>query len=164
MAQVQKQAKDFLVGAAIGGLLGTAAALLVAPKSGKKMREDLNEICNLYCDKSVDWSEKAKNTFNGFKHWFQPEEESDNTVRDLLVGGVTGGILGAITGLLLAPKAGSKIRQDLSDRYQEFVERSGEIANELGKRGGEAKNKVNEIMEWAALGLRLWEGVKKGRR
>ena len=31
--------KEFIVGAAIGSLLGSVAALLIAPKSGKKLRE-----------------------------------------------------------------------------------------------------------------------------
>lgn len=34
--------KDFLLGALIGGLVGAASALLLAPKTGKELREDLN--------------------------------------------------------------------------------------------------------------------------
>lgn len=34
--------KDFIIGALIGGIVGAASALLLAPKSGKELREDLN--------------------------------------------------------------------------------------------------------------------------
>ncbi|MEK1828368.1 YtxH domain-containing protein [Priestia megaterium] len=35
--------KGFLVGTVIGGVVGAATALLLAPKSGKEFRSDLNE-------------------------------------------------------------------------------------------------------------------------
>lgn len=34
--------KDFMIGAIIGGIVGGATALLLAPKSGKELRSDLN--------------------------------------------------------------------------------------------------------------------------
>ena len=34
--------KDFLIGALVGGIVGAVTALLLAPKSGKEMRSDLN--------------------------------------------------------------------------------------------------------------------------
>ncbi|MGM9927101.1 MAG: YtxH domain-containing protein [Bacillus sp. (in: firmicutes)] len=35
--------KDFMIGALIGGITGALAALLLAPKSGRELRQDLNE-------------------------------------------------------------------------------------------------------------------------
>ncbi|MEN8701338.1 YtxH domain-containing protein [Bacillus infantis] len=35
--------KDFLIGALVGGMVGAAAALFLAPKTGKELRTDLNE-------------------------------------------------------------------------------------------------------------------------
>jgi len=37
----QSQAKDFLIGALVGGIIGSLTALLLAPKSGKELRQDL---------------------------------------------------------------------------------------------------------------------------
>lgn len=37
-----KSSKSFIVGAIVGGIVGAVTALLLAPKSGKEMREDLN--------------------------------------------------------------------------------------------------------------------------
>jgi gas vesicle protein len=35
--------KDFLLGTMIGGLVGAATALLLAPKSGRELRSDIND-------------------------------------------------------------------------------------------------------------------------
>lgn len=35
--------KDFMIGALIGGIVGAATALFLAPKSGRELRSDLNE-------------------------------------------------------------------------------------------------------------------------
>ena len=45
----QNQSSDLLKGALLGALFGGAAALLLAPKSGKELREDLNDT---YCSLS----------------------------------------------------------------------------------------------------------------
>lgn len=50
--------KDFMIGALIGGMLGGAAALLLAPKSGKELRSDLNDGAKYISDKT----EKIKQT------------------------------------------------------------------------------------------------------
>lgn len=43
MANNQSTNKDFLLGTIIGGVVGAATALLLAPKAGKELRADLNE-------------------------------------------------------------------------------------------------------------------------
>jgi gas vesicle protein len=40
--QNNTNSKDFFVGAILGGIVGAAAALLLAPKSGRELRSDLN--------------------------------------------------------------------------------------------------------------------------
>lgn len=35
--------KDFMIGALIGGMIGAATALFMAPKTGKELRNDFNE-------------------------------------------------------------------------------------------------------------------------
>ncbi|MBD3110497.1 YtxH domain-containing protein [Bacillus sp. AGMB 02131] len=44
--------KDFMIGALIGGMLGAAAALLLAPKSGKELRNDINDGAKYISDKT----------------------------------------------------------------------------------------------------------------
>ena len=35
--------KDFIIGALVGGIIGAATALFVAPKAGKELRNDITE-------------------------------------------------------------------------------------------------------------------------
>lgn len=44
--------KDFIIGAVVGGIVGAAAALFLAPKSGKEFRGDLNDGAKLLSDKT----------------------------------------------------------------------------------------------------------------
>jgi gas vesicle protein len=39
----KNNSKDFIVGSLVGGLIGAATALFLAPKSGKEIREDLGQ-------------------------------------------------------------------------------------------------------------------------
>ncbi|UZJ80269.1 YtxH domain-containing protein [Fictibacillus sp. KU28468] len=52
--------KDFIIGALVGGIVGAASALLMAPKSGKELRNDINEQAGTIKDKSTEWSAMAK--------------------------------------------------------------------------------------------------------
>lgn len=219
MKNNQMHTKEFMIGAAVGSLLGSVAALLVAPKAGKKLRQ---ELCDTYCDlsertqdlakrgKSIaqsigshsnEWAGKARHAVDGAKKsvrgWMgqEEEEEEDNSGRDFLIGGIAGGVVGAALGLLLAPKAGEELRQeirdkydDVSDRTQAFAKSSQSKANEwldlarevvdhfteeAHEKGEElvdrAKGLINhqrihDVMDWAALGIRVWQRAKKAKR
>ncbi len=52
-------AKDFVIGTLIGGIVGAATALLLAPKSGKELRTDLNEQASTIREKSSQWKDTA---------------------------------------------------------------------------------------------------------
>jgi gas vesicle protein len=45
--------KDFLLGAVIGGLVGAATALFLAPKPGKELRNDLNQHADVLKEKGI---------------------------------------------------------------------------------------------------------------
>ncbi|MFC7373344.1 YtxH domain-containing protein [Fictibacillus iocasae] len=51
--------KDFIIGALVGGIVGAASALLLAPKTGKELRGDLNEQAILLKDKGNEFSQLA---------------------------------------------------------------------------------------------------------
>ena len=52
--------KDFVIGALVGGIVGAAAGLLLAPKSGKDLRSDVAVQAVNLKDKSADFSSTAK--------------------------------------------------------------------------------------------------------
>ena len=52
--------KDFIMGAVVGGIIGTAAGLLLAPKSGSELRDDVAVQALNLKDKSMELSTTAK--------------------------------------------------------------------------------------------------------
>lgn len=219
MKNNQMHTKEFIVGAAVGSLLGSVAALLIAPKAGKKLRQ---EICDTYCDlsertqdlakkgksmaqsigsRSNEWAGKARDAVDGAKKsvrgWIgqEEEEEEDNSARDFLIGGLAGGVVGAALGLLLAPKAGEELREELKDKFEDVNDRAQAFAkssqskanewldlarevvdhltDEAHEKGEEFVDKakglinhkrIHDVMDWAALGIRVWQRAKKSKR
>ena len=82
----------YLIGAAaLAGVLGTLTSLLI-PKKNKK------------------WTQQAKETAQAaIDHWHPQDHAS------WILGGAAGSLIGVTTALLLAPKSGSELRQDLLD-------------------------------------------------
>ncbi|WP_203361456.1 YtxH domain-containing protein [Bacillus sp. REN10] len=52
--------KDFLIGALIGGMVGAATALFLAPKSGKELRENINLQAGSLKERASDWTDMAR--------------------------------------------------------------------------------------------------------
>ncbi|RFU68744.1 YtxH domain-containing protein [Peribacillus saganii] len=52
--------KDFLIGALIGGIVGAAAALFMAPKSGRELRENINGLRQTAMEKGNGLAETAR--------------------------------------------------------------------------------------------------------
>lgn len=176
MRHHQGHTKEFVIGAVVGSLLGSVAALLAAPKAGKRLREDIHDVyCNISdttqdlakrgrciaktvgCQ-TCDWAEKAKSVVEGatntVKGWVSEEVEEEETMaKDLLIGGLIGGVLGVAAGLLLAPKPGDKLRKDLVDTYEDVSDRTQEMAHDVRKRGKAfaktARTKANKWMDIA---------------
>lgn len=48
-----------VVASIVGALAGAATALLLAPKSGNELREDLNKGVSQMKDKAIDWKDQA---------------------------------------------------------------------------------------------------------
>jgi gas vesicle protein len=58
--------KDFLIGTLIGGIVGAASALLMAPKSGKELRSDINNQAAVVKDRTVQIKDTALEKSNEF--------------------------------------------------------------------------------------------------
>lgn len=70
--------KDFVIGAFVGGIVGAAVGLLLAPKTGKDLRSDVaTQAVNLK-DKGIQLSEVAKEKTIRLTH--QIKEQSNQIV------------------------------------------------------------------------------------
>ena len=68
--------------------------------------------------------------------------------RDLLIGGLTGSVIGAVAGLM-APKAGSKLRQDLADTYEDVSDRTRSLGHKFNRRKNFISKNINtKAGEW----------------
>jgi gas vesicle protein len=99
--------------------------------------------------------------------------------KDLLTGAVVGGLLGAVTALLFAPKSGKELRSDIANQYHQvsektqkvagqITEKSKEVASGVGQKTQEIVRAVSEhTTEWAGktkeAALQLAEHVKSWR-
>lgn len=57
--------KDFIFGSLVGGLIGAAAALFFAPKSGKEIRENLGQQANVMRDRTGRFTNDALEKSSG---------------------------------------------------------------------------------------------------
>jgi len=62
----EESSNSFLLGALIGGVVGAAAALLLAPKSGKELRITLSNQAGSIMDKTGQFRENVMNKSNEF--------------------------------------------------------------------------------------------------
>lgn len=104
----------------------------------------------------------------------------DNHNKNFLVGAVIGGVLGAVSALLLAPKAGCELREDISDLYENAKESTNKLACDVSERGHalfedltgkkarrrvtgnfEFTENIGDILNWATNGIKLWKTIKK---
>ena len=81
---------------------------------------------------------------------------SDGGGSSFVSGFLFGGIIGAVVGILLAPRPGSETRSDLLDQSEEFREKTEEILARLRERLEPAVESVREQL------LPVAERVVKG--
>ncbi|MEI4769241.1 YtxH domain-containing protein [Psychrobacillus sp. FJAT-51614] len=58
--QEESSGKDFILGMFVGGIIGAATALLLAPKTGTELRGNISTQANQLKDKTIDLSSTAK--------------------------------------------------------------------------------------------------------
>lgn len=180
---------DFMKGIMIGGCIGSVMALLLAPKSGKDLRHDIVDGCNAINNHSYEYAEEIKDQAQCFVNSLQAKEQENHS---LLLGSISGAIIGTLAALLLAPQSGTKLRRQLGEKYEEIREKAEDVVNDFQEASEDRlddwkdtfmtiidklsmpKNKtshkaspnncnLSEIAEWARLGLRLYHQLQERR-
>lgn len=166
-----KDNNHFMAGLLLGGVAAGLGALLLAPKSGKELINDISETYN-------DIAEKTGTSIEDVKHktWHMLHPNAACTTcngestKNFAVGALSGAILGATSALFLAPKSGVQLRKDIEDTYESAVEKGTEWKEEIadlienlqksvssGKRG----SRFNHIVQLANMGLHVWQNMQK---
>lgn len=113
-----RNVKNVVAGALIGTLLGSVSAILI-PKQ-RKILAQLNR---------PGWAKKARDiggrVYDEVRHWSEHEKEVDASV--FVKGALLGLLLGAGTALLLTPKTGKQLRNNLAQGYQDFADKTQEL-------------------------------------
>lgn len=92
--------------------------------------------------------------------------------KDFIVGAVIGGIVGAVTALLFAPKSGKELRQDISEQAQQIGEKTKEIASDVshktqeiaktvGTQTTELLGKAKDVASAVADDVKTWKDARK---
>lgn len=177
---------NLVISSLAGGAIGISAALLLMPKSKSNLWNHICEECGDWIEKAEEFEEDleekghkaycdatnfAKDKASEFIHYAQSSKVP------LLVGAIGAGILGISAALILTSKNTSELKKvkgaakelssidwhHLANQLKEGVhslveERSEEVEEEISK-----SPLVNEVLDWAVLGIRLWNNMKKRR-
>lgn len=180
--------KEFIIGAALGGLLGSLSALLLAPKSGRKIRRDLSDFYEEVADRTQDmackvvrkskcvmnnvnqqtsdWTEKAKGLMAELAacvKCYKKEEVEEGHGKDFLIGALAGGVIGALAGLMLAPKPGDDLRDEILESYNDVSNKTQEFADTVQKKGKTfAKTAKKQANRWLDLAKNVVEELVDG--
>lgn len=192
-----------LVSAAAGGLLGLTAALLLAPKSGHKLRRQISRAFEDFSDRGHDFAEDvyerghdaASNAMDYAKgsaaHLMsRVSKRPSRSGTSLVVGAISGGILGIATALMLAQREeestegfASKLREagkSAKENLQSFnwMDTAKDIVDTIKTKVSphnhngthhhyeeeeEEGHGFHDLFELASLGFRLWQNIKKKR-
>ena len=88
--------------------------------------------------------------------------------KSFIIGTLVGGIVGSVTALLFAPKAGEELRTDIADQYNAVVDKTkdltlnvsqktSDIAKEVGTTATDWFNRTKETVTQAASELKTWK-------
>jgi gas vesicle protein len=80
MSRDKEKLEGFLIGTLVGGLLGSALALLYAPVSGKRLRRDLSRKTEDFIEDASDYWERGKERAETF--YKDGKKKADSIVDD----------------------------------------------------------------------------------
>ena len=192
MANSQTGSKGLLCGLVVGGLAVGACVALYSSKTGKKLRQDLAENYEELGDKIENFFESLKdNVQNNFhEHVDNLSEKTKDAMKsvkngignacdlenkDFRKGLFVGGALGALltVGGTIMYKASFEDREasvmdNISQhacKWSRVIKDALENSEELTRCASSTSrsHSINDVLDFAALGLRLWKNMKNKR-
>ena len=174
----EKREGSMMIPLLAGGFFGAGTALLFAPKPGKKIRKDLKRIATITRDQVSEAVDRGKEFFEDSKTAVSSAVEAGKKTyvegidklgkftkkdeRSILLPILAGGVIGAGIALLLAPKSGKEVREDLKRLAVTAGERVSEAVDKgkiLYKEGSTALTNALEA------GKKIYtEGFEKFRK
>lgn len=167
-----QEGSDLMKGVVLGGILGGAAGLLLAPKAGRELRDEISD------------------GYNAISNKFETNGHQPNGGYSMVTGAALGAVVCAIAALLLAPKSGKQLREELGEKYEEIQERAEDLMRNIQHKGsnaieqfdewkdvlstlvnklssakkrGSSSSNLDTILDWATLGVQLLQQVKARR-
>jgi len=88
---------------------------------------------------------------------------NNDYTKGFVIGALVGGIAGAVTALLLAPKSGAELRKDISNTTSEWYGKTADYMSDVERKVEESiskvlnrtKNKTQDIVEEAERRLNI---------
>ena len=161
-----------------GGFVGAGTALLLAPKPGIRVRKDLKRIANITRDQVSEAVDKGREIYEesrtavanaveaGKKTYIEGIEKFEKLTKkdkpSVWLPILAGGVIGAGIALLLAPKSGTEVREDLKRLAASTKDRVSSAVEKGKVLYGEGRTAVTNAMEG---GKKVYiEGVEKLRQ
>ncbi|MBD2868016.1 YtxH domain-containing protein [Paenibacillus arenilitoris] len=68
----------------------------------------------------------------------------EQTGSGVVLGAIIGGAVGAVSALLLAPKSGAELREDISGKWQSVSQKTKEMASAVGRQTKTLASKIGD--------------------
>jgi len=83
--------------------------------------------------------------------------------KSLLWGALIGSVVGSVTALLLAPKSGRELRQDISEGARQVTDKGQELAVKAGEQSSQIVSKVKETADVVMKDIQSWRCSSDGK-
>lgn len=134
----------FLKGALIGGVVAGVAGLLLAPKPGNELVQDILDTYESAQKNGHDFVDVVREKGASLARCYnQKEEETDYTA--FLIGGAIGAVIAGVAALMLAPDSGRKLRRALGNQYDDILDKANDFVKQTGKKGA---HMIDEVSDW----------------
>lgn len=172
------------LGAAAGCMLGAAAALFLVPKPKRhKLTQGLDALYDQFTGTAEDYAhdvlEKGQKAYKAAKdsagdicatasQFFSNAGKNSN--RNLILGIIGAGLLGASAVYAISQKT-SHGRESFADRWgtAKWSEMAKYVIDTVSDKlqgsdeSSESHHPIANIVDWASMGLNLWQEIKKRR-